>query len=74
ENIYDTVEKWFEDKEIMRQFETADEYRPQLVEQIHPKEMFTSKLINVREISKRLSEMTIVPSKSMEYINIQDDF
>lgn len=74
ENILKTIEEWRTDKEIMRQFENADEYRPQLVGQIHPKEMFASKLINVREISKRLSEMIIVPSKSMEYVNIQDDF
>ncbi|CAG8743964.1 6961_t:CDS:2, partial [Gigaspora rosea] len=68
------VKVWEEYEEVSRQFEKADEYRPQLVEQIHPKEMFTSKLINVREISKRLSEIAIVPSKPMEYFNIQDDF
>ncbi|KAF0534287.1 sel1 repeat family protein [Gigaspora margarita] len=74
EDINNTVEEWSKNEEIMGQFETADEYRPQLVEQIHPKEMFTSKLINVREISKKLSEMAIVPSKPMEHVNIQDDF
>ncbi|RIB30766.1 kinase-like domain-containing protein [Gigaspora rosea] len=74
EDIKKTVEEWRKNEEIMRQFKKADEYRPQLVEQIHPKEMFTSKLINVREISKRLSEIAIIPSKPMEYVNIQDDF
>ncbi|RIB17755.1 kinase-like domain-containing protein [Gigaspora rosea] len=33
-DINKTVEEWRADKEIMRQFKIADEYRPQLVEQI----------------------------------------
>ncbi|CAG8659676.1 33255_t:CDS:1 [Gigaspora margarita] len=74
EDIRNTVQKWRTDKEIMKQFETADKYIPHLVEQIYPKDMFTSKLINVRKISKKLSEMAIIPSKPMEYVTIQNDF
>ncbi|RIB19847.1 kinase-like domain-containing protein [Gigaspora rosea] len=54
--VYKSINDWFKDDAIKKQFLDADEVIKSLPESKHPDKMYTSKIINTKSISKELPQ------------------
>lgn len=71
-HISKQLSEWnYNNESIMNQFEEADLNRPNIESSKHPDHMYTSKAINTREITERLSKM--IGSKPVESIEVFDN-